>query len=99
MEPEKSQFGHLADGREVEAWRLASERLSATILTYGARIAALEGTFGKQTRNVVLGFPSMAEYIADRAAMGAICGRYANRIAGGKVHARRPDLQAAAKQR
>jgi aldose 1-epimerase len=84
MEPEKSPFGHLADGREVEAWRLASERLSATILTYGARIAALEFTFGKQTRNVVLGFPSMAEYIADRAAMGAICGRYANRIAGGK---------------
>jgi aldose 1-epimerase len=39
---------------------------------------------GKKTRNVALGFPSMAEYIADRAAMGAICGRYANRIAGGQ---------------
>jgi hypothetical protein len=33
MQPEKIQFGHLADGREVESWRLASDRLSATILT------------------------------------------------------------------
>lgn len=84
MEPEKSQFGHLADGREVEAWRLTSDRLTATILNYGARIAAIEVAIGKQRRNVCLGFPSMAEYIADRAAMGAICGRYANRIAGGQ---------------
>ena len=83
MEPEKSQFGNLADGREIEAWRLASERLSATILNYGARIAAIEIEMGKKKRNVALGFPSAAEYIADRAAMGAICGRYANRIAGG----------------
>jgi aldose 1-epimerase len=84
MGPEKSQFGSLADGREVESWRLASDRLSATILNYGARIAAIEVAMGKKKRNVCLGFPSMAEYIADRAAMGAICGRYANRIAGGQ---------------
>ena len=83
MQPQKSQFGHLADGREVEAWRLASDRLSVTILNYGARIAAIEVGAGKQKRNAALGYPSMAEYIADRAAMGAICGRYANRIAGG----------------
>ena len=53
-------------------------------LAAGARVAAIEVAIGKQKRNVALGFPSLAEYIADRAAMGAICGRYANRIAGGK---------------
>jgi aldose 1-epimerase len=84
MEPVRSEFGHLADGRVVEAWRIGSERLTATILNYGARIAAIEVTRGTQQRNVVLGCPTMAEYIADRAAMGAICGRYANRIAGGR---------------
>jgi aldose 1-epimerase len=84
MQPERSEFGHLADGRVVEAWRIGSDRLTATLLNYGARVAAVEVTLGKQKRNVVLGYPTMAEYIADRAAMGAICGRYANRIAGGR---------------
>ena len=89
MEPLQSEFGHLADGRTVQAWTLGSDGLTATILNYGARIASLGLLLGKRRRNVVLGFADFVEYATDRACLGAVCGRYANRIAGGAVHAGR----------
>ncbi len=81
----KSVFGHMPDGREVAAWRLGEAGVTATIIDYGARIAGLEVPVGGRRVNVTLGFGSrLAEYLADRACLGAICGRYANRISGGR---------------
>jgi aldose 1-epimerase len=80
----RSVFGRMPDGREIGAWRLGGSGVSATIIEYGARIAALEAPVAGSRRNVALGFRSLAEYLEDRACLGAICGRYANRISGGK---------------
>jgi aldose 1-epimerase len=84
MSLERSVFGHLPDGREIDAWRLGAAGVTATILGYGARIAALEVPLGGRRVNVVLGHAGLADYLADRACLGAVCGRYANRIAGGR---------------
>lgn len=58
----------------------------AWILPYGARLmqfwwmAAPEGP-----RPLCLGFKNPAHYRQDKASMGAVCGRYANRIGNGKL--------------
>ena len=79
-------YGRLGNGSSVEAWTLTAESgLSATILTYGARIAALHVPLPNGgTRNVVLGYAKLADYEGDTSYQGAVCGRYANRIYGGR---------------
>jgi len=55
------------------------------LLTLGATIHRLEVTGGDgQRRNVVLGHPDVATYLASPAYLGATVGRYANRIAAGR---------------
>jgi aldose 1-epimerase len=76
-------FGTMPDGTGVDAWDLQDE-ISATVLTYGARLAALTVKIGRRPRAVVLGFPDLSGYRADRSFQGAVAGRYANRIAGGR---------------
>lgn len=61
----------------------AAEGFRARILSYGARVAELhapdrDGVFA----DVVLGPADPAGYAHDTAYLGAICGRYANRIRG-----------------
>jgi aldose 1-epimerase len=76
-------FGTMPDGRPVDAWDLQDE-IGATVLTYGARLAGLTAKIGRKPRPVVLGFPDLTGYRADRSYQGAVVGRYANRIAGGR---------------
>jgi aldose 1-epimerase len=76
-------FGTLPDGRTVDAWEL-SDDISATVITYGARLAGLVAKVRRKPRPVVLGFPDLAGYRTDKSYQGAIAGRYANRIAGGR---------------
>jgi len=79
-------FGHLPDGRAVEAVTLANARaMSATVLAYGATLQAMivpdrEG----QLADVTLGFANLAGYLAQTAYFGSSIGRVANRIAGGR---------------
>ena len=79
---QQAPFGTLPDGRAIEAWTLDGHAgLCATILTYGARIMALQAPDG---RNVALGLPTLADYAASTAYLGAVVGRVGNRIAGGR---------------
>jgi aldose 1-epimerase len=80
----RSVFGHMPDGSEIGAWRLGADGVSADIIDYGARIAAFEVKLNGRRVNVTLGFSTLADYLNDRACIGAVCGRYANRIAGGR---------------
>jgi len=78
-------FGRMPDGREVQAFSLRSSTgLSATITQYGARIAELLVPVAGGERNVTLGFDQLEPYLTDRVNLGAVAGRYANRIGGGR---------------
>ncbi len=78
-------FGRMPDGTPVHAYTLRDPSgLSATVIQYGARLAALEVPVAAGARNVTLGFDALDPYLADGAHLGAIAGRYANRIAGGR---------------
>ena len=77
-------FGTLPDGDEVFEIRLGDGTLSAAILSYGARIRDLAFDGGEGPKGRVLGFATLAEYLADRSYAGSVVGRYANRIAEGR---------------
>lgn len=89
MSIEKKEFGRLSDGRPVEKYVLKNGNgLTGEFLNYGCRIARLfvpgrDGRF----RNIVLGHDTMAEYEIPRDVLGAMIGRYANRIAGAEFQA------------
>src|SRR5690606_34934392 len=75
-----------AHGRPVELFTLASESGAfVRIITFGAIITELvapdrDGRLG----DIVLGFDTLEEYVGHNPYFGAIVGRVANRIAGGR---------------
>ncbi|MFJ5775225.1 aldose epimerase family protein [Streptomyces sp. NPDC093094] len=79
-------FGTAPTGETVELWRLESPSgVYAEVLTYGGVLHALgvpdpEG----RTRNVVLSLPSLDQYAHRSPYLGALIGRYANRLAHGR---------------
>jgi aldose 1-epimerase len=82
----RAPFGHLPDGRSVELFTLTnSHGIEARAMTYGAIITAIR-TPDRQGRrdDIVLGFDSLAGYLAGSPFFGAVVGRYANRIANGR---------------
>lgn len=86
MAIKRKEFGRLADGTPIDSVTFGnSAGLTATVLSYGGALAALHvpDRSGK-CANVVLGFDTMERYSRSRAYFGAIVGRYANRIAGGR---------------
>ena len=64
-------------------WSLAGDGLRATFINWGARLARLEVETPQGWRTVTLGFPTLDGFLTDPAHMGAIAGRYANRIGRG----------------
>ena len=78
-------FGRTKDGSPVTRYRLARSRLRVDILDYGGVVSRIDtpDSEGAWT-NVVLGARDVAGYEASDAHFGAIIGRYANRIAGGR---------------
>ncbi|MGV9450952.1 aldose epimerase family protein [Streptomyces sp. NPDC003635] len=79
-------FGTLSDGTAVHRWTLERAGVRVRVLTYGGIVQSLEvpdrdGVAG----NVVLGFAELSDYPARPGPyFGALVGRYANRIAGGR---------------
>ncbi|MEU9730256.1 aldose epimerase family protein [Streptomyces sp. NPDC048002] len=79
-------FGTLSDGTAVHRWTLERAGVRVRVLTYGGIVQSVEvpdrdGVAG----NVVLGFEDLAGYPAHPGPyFGALVGRYANRIAGGR---------------
>ncbi len=81
-----SVFGKTADGREVRAFKLTDGRNEATILNYGGIIQSLKiaDAAGVQ-RDVVLGYDDVAGYENNGGYLGALIGRFGNRIEKGKL--------------
>jgi aldose 1-epimerase len=83
---EKSSFGKLSDGTEIDQYTLRNARGAvAKVITYGATLTELwiPDKSGKNA-DVVLGFDKIDGYAGNQPYFGAIVGRYANRIAKGK---------------
>jgi aldose 1-epimerase len=81
-----SPYGTAPDGRPVRRWRLDSgSGVSADVLTYGGTVAGLRVPDSSgHVGDIVLGLPDMGAYCAPHPYLGALIGRYANRIAGGE---------------
>jgi aldose 1-epimerase len=79
-------FGLLPSGASVEAWTLrGAGSLVVEIITYGAAITRLLAPDRDgRLADVVLGFNNLDSYRANRAYFGAIVGRVAGRITGGR---------------
>ena len=77
----KSVFGAMPDGTAIDIFTLQQGAMKVRVMNYGARIVSLEvpDRNGK-VADVVLGFDSLAPYLAKNPYFGAIVGRYANRI-------------------
>ncbi|BCX03907.1 MAG: aldose 1-epimerase [Candidatus Roseilinea sp.] len=86
MNIQKHPFSKLPDGSEVEQYTLTNEGgLTVQIITYGGIITALRAPDRNGTPgDIVLGFDSLAGYLAGHPYFGCIVGRFANRIAGGR---------------
>jgi aldose 1-epimerase len=90
-------FGKTTDGTSVELYTLTNGRVTAKIMTYGAIVTELlvPDRDGKPA-DVVLGFDSLADYLARNPHFGATTGRVANRIAKARFTLDGQDYQLAA---
>jgi aldose 1-epimerase len=83
----RQPFGKTPRGEEVELFTLRPRtgNLLARIITYGAHLTELHTPDrGGKSGNIVLGFDNLAGFMNQPAFIGAIVGRYANRIARGR---------------
>ena len=80
-------FGTLPDGAPVIRYTLSGAGgLTLRVLSYGGIVQSLEVPDARgRVANVVLGFASLDHYVAaPDAYFGAVIGRFANRLAGGR---------------
>ena len=83
----KETFGYLPHGDQVSLYRLTNNSgMSVDIIDYGAIIVRMLVP-DKQGRpgDIVLGFDHLEPYLGPHPKFGALIGRYANRIAYGRV--------------
>ncbi len=82
---ERTPFGTLPDGQAVELLRLRHGDLSCNVITYGGALQSLV----VPDRNgapvdVLLGFDDLARYREQTCFLGALIGRFGNRIGGAR---------------
>ena len=82
---ERMDFGKTPEGTPVDLYVLTNGKVTAKVMTYGAILTELHvpDRNGK-TADVVLGFDTLAGYLAGHPYFGATTGRVANRVAGGR---------------
>lgn len=78
-------FGTLDDGTPIREVRLRSGAGAAlTVMEWGAVVRDLVVPTARGLQRVVLGFPRFDDYLRHSPHFGAIAGRFANRINGGR---------------
>ncbi|CQR64265.1 aldose epimerase family protein [Streptomyces leeuwenhoekii] len=80
------RFGTLPDGTPVHRWTLERAGVRVRVLSYGGIVQSAEvPDRDGRSADVVLGFAELDGYLAHpEPYLGALVGRYANRIAGGR---------------
>ncbi len=86
MRIEKTLFGTLSDGREIDKYTLVNHHgMEVDIINYGAIITALRvPDRNNETGDVVLGFDTLEEYVGVHPYFGAMVGRVCGRIGGSR---------------
>ncbi|NVI83905.1 aldose epimerase family protein [Janthinobacterium sp. BJB401] len=93
----QAPFGILPDGQPVSVFTLTNRQgMQVKVLDFGAIISEIhvpdrDGSFA----DVVLGFDRIEPYLANGAFLGAVIGRYGNRIAEGRFSLDGKDYQLA----
>jgi len=84
-EENRTLFGYMPDGAAVEELTLSDGPMSCGILTYGGALRSLTvpDREGKPV-DVALGFDTLEAYRSQDKYLGALIGRYANRIGGSR---------------
>jgi len=86
MELRRELWGTTPDGAKIDSFTLKNSRgMSARVITYGCILSSLRvpdkrGKIGQ----ITLGFDTLEEYLGGHPYFGAVVGRFANRIAGGR---------------
>ena len=83
---DRSTFGQMPDGTTVEQFCLTNNNnVSVEILNLGGIIRRwlIPNTQNGHT-DIVLGFDTVDDYLSDDSYLGAVIGRYANRINKGR---------------
>jgi len=89
-------YGYLPTGQEILEFTLRnSNGCKACFINYGGILTSMQtpDRYGKNA-NITLGYDDLTGYLTDKNYMGALIGRYANRIADGRynLHGKRIDL-------
>ncbi len=84
-ESNRRPFGRTPEGEPVDLLTLNNGTISCQLITFGAALRSLwvPDREGKPV-DVVLGYDSLEEYRTQDAYLGAVVGRFANRIGGGR---------------
>ena len=77
-------FGVTRTGEEVRELSLENGVLSCSVLTFGAALRSLTVPGREGPVDVVLGYDTLADYEEKGGYLGAVVGRFANRIAQGR---------------
>ena len=81
VRPEK--WAEMPNGQEVTRFSIGRDKVRANIITYGAILQDLR--LPNLAHSLVLGYNNFAPYVRNPGMIGAIVGRYANRIANGSA--------------
>lgn len=85
MEIIKEHFGKTADGQAVDAFIMDNGSITVKVMNYGAAIVSIEVPDADgNVDDIVCGFDTIEAYQSEaNPYFGCVCGRFANRIAGG----------------
>src|SRR5947208_16392739 len=81
----KRPYGTTGLGANIDEYTVTTAQMEVKIITFGGNVTSIRvpdraGTLA----NVVLGFSELEAYEAQKSYIGALIGRYGNRIAQGK---------------
>lgn len=82
----REPFGAMPDGTAVEKVTLGNGSVRLSFITLGGAITSVLAPDREGVReNVVVGYDALEPYVETSGYVGALVGRYANRIAGGRM--------------
>ena len=84
MRIDKAVLGTKSCGQEIQGFDISAGDIRARVMTLGAVVMGIDvPDRNGSKKDIILGYDSVEEYLDDRFYLGALVGRYANRIEKG----------------